>query len=191
MGGLGIQARLIRRPLEIVISHGLGVTGEAVGRPSGSAVKTACNAGATKDMGSIPGSGRAPACQISGGGSSYPLQHSCLGNPMGRGAWRATVRGVAESGTQLSEHEHRQESPEEQETEGEETWKEVWETQRRVACWRDPRGRPLSWALGGFPGLGGRLVEALGFPILGWGEWSVRHPDVLIIKAPFLLMLSL
>ena len=186
MGGLGVQAGLIRHPLEIVISHDLGVTGEAVGRPSGLAVKTACNAGATKDMGSILGSGRAP-----GGGSGYPLQHSCLGNPMDRGSWRATVCGVAESGMQLSEHEHRQESPEEQETEGEETWKEVWETRRRAACWRDWRGRPLSWALGGFPGLGGRLAEALGFPILGWGEWSVRHPDVLIIKAPFLLMLPL
>ena len=31
--------------------------------------------------------------------NGYPLQHSCLGNPMDRGAWRATVCGVTESGT--------------------------------------------------------------------------------------------
>ena len=40
-------------------------------------------------LGSIPGSGRSP-----GGGNGNPLQYSCLGNPMGRGAWRATVHGV-------------------------------------------------------------------------------------------------
>ena len=40
------------------------------------------------DMGSISGSGRSP-----GEGSGNPLQCSCLGNPMDRGAWRATVHG--------------------------------------------------------------------------------------------------
>ena len=49
------------------------------------------------DMGSIPGSGRSL-----GGGNGNPLQYSCLENPMDRGAWRATVYGVAESNT--SEH---------------------------------------------------------------------------------------
>ena len=39
--------------------------------------------------GLIPGSGRFP-----GGGNDNPLQYSCLGNPMDRGAWWATVRGV-------------------------------------------------------------------------------------------------
>ena len=34
-----------------------------------------------------------------GGGNGNPLQYSCLGNPTGRGAWRATVRRVAESDT--------------------------------------------------------------------------------------------
>ena len=48
--------------------------------------ESACQAG---DVGSIPGSGRSP-----GGGNSNPLQSSCPGNPMDRGAWRATVRGV-------------------------------------------------------------------------------------------------
>ena len=40
----------------------------------------------TGDTGSIPGSGRSP-----GEGNGNPLQYSCLGNPMNRGAWRATV----------------------------------------------------------------------------------------------------
>ena len=39
---------------------------------------------------SISGSGRS-----SGGGQGYPLQHSCLGNPMDRGAWRTTAHGLA------------------------------------------------------------------------------------------------
>ena len=47
-------------------------------------------------MGLILGSGRSP-----GGGNGSPLQYSCLGNPMDRGAWGATVRRVTESRTQL------------------------------------------------------------------------------------------
>ena len=42
------------------------------------------------DAGSIPGSGRSP-----GGGNGNPLQYSCLGNPMDRGALQARVHGVA------------------------------------------------------------------------------------------------
>ena len=41
-----------------------------------------------KDMDSTPGSGR------SGEGNGNPLQYSWLGNPMDRGAWRATVHGI-------------------------------------------------------------------------------------------------
>ena len=41
-------------------------------------------------MGFIPGSGRSP-----GEGHGNPLQHAYLENPMDRGAWRATVHGVA------------------------------------------------------------------------------------------------
>ena len=41
--------------------------------------------------GSIPGSGRSP-----GEGSDYPLQYSCLENPMDRGAWQARVYWVTE-----------------------------------------------------------------------------------------------
>ena len=42
------------------------------------------------DVGSIPGSGRTP-----GEGNVTPLQYSCLGNLMDRGAWWATVHGVS------------------------------------------------------------------------------------------------
>ena len=52
------------------------------------------NAGDTRDAGSIPGLGRSP-----GGGNGNPLQYSCLGNPMDRGAWQATVLEVAKSQT--------------------------------------------------------------------------------------------
>ena len=50
------------------------------------------NAGDAGNMGSIPGSGRSP-----GVGNGYPLQYSCLGNPMDREAWWATVLEVAKS----------------------------------------------------------------------------------------------
>ena len=62
------------------------------------------NAVDIRDTGSIPGMGRSP-----GGGHGNPLQYSCLENPMDRGAWRATVHGVAQSWTrlkQLSRHAH-------------------------------------------------------------------------------------
>ena len=54
-------------------------------------LSTICNTG---DPGSFPGSARSP-----GEGNGYPLQYSCLENPMDRGAWRATVRGVTKSWT--------------------------------------------------------------------------------------------
>ena len=56
--------------------------------PGGSVVKNPpANAG---DLGSIPESGKSL-----GEGNGNPLQYSCLGNLMDRGAWRATVHGVA------------------------------------------------------------------------------------------------
>ena len=63
--------------------------------PGGSDGKeSACNAG---DPGSIPGSRRSP-----GVGNGNPLQYSCLKNSTERGAWCATVQGVAKSRTRLS-----------------------------------------------------------------------------------------
>ena len=50
------------------------------------------NAGDTRDVGSIPGSGRSPR-----EGNVKPLQYSCLENSMDRGAWQVTVHGVLKS----------------------------------------------------------------------------------------------
>ena len=50
------------------------------------------SAGDAGDTGSTPGSGRSP-----GRGNDNPLQYSCLENPMGRGAWQATIHRVAKS----------------------------------------------------------------------------------------------
>jgi len=71
-----------------------------MGFPDGTMVKNppTCNAGDTGDVGSIPVLGRSP-----GEGNGNPLQYSWLGKPMNRGAWRATVHGVAKSQTQLSD----------------------------------------------------------------------------------------
>ena len=52
------------------------------------------NAGDTGDVDLIPGSKRSP-----GIGNGIPLQYSCLENPTDRGAWWATVHGVAKSQT--------------------------------------------------------------------------------------------
>ena len=67
--------------------------------PDGSVSKeSACN---VRDPSLIPEWGRSP-----GEGDGNPLQYSYLGNPMDRGAWKATVQGVAKSGTRLSTHIH-------------------------------------------------------------------------------------
>ena len=54
--------------------------------------------GDVTDVSLIPGSGRSP-----GGGHGNPLQYSCLENPMDRGAWRATDRGVSKSKIRLKQ----------------------------------------------------------------------------------------
>ena len=60
--------------------------------PGGSDCKeSTCNA---EDLGSVPGLGRFPT-----EGNGYPLQYSCLENPMDRGYWWATVHGVTKSQT--------------------------------------------------------------------------------------------
>ena len=56
--------------------------------------ESACQAGDIGDRRLIPGWEKCP-----GGGNGNPLQDSCLGDPMDRGAWWATVHGVAKSQT--------------------------------------------------------------------------------------------
>ena len=58
------------------------------------------NAGDIGDEGSIPAWGRSP-----GEGNGNPLQYSCLGNPLDRGAWWATVHGAAKE-SDMTEHTH-------------------------------------------------------------------------------------
>ena len=58
------------------------------GFPVGSVVKNP--PASVGDSGSIPESRRSP-----GEGNGYPLQYSCLGNPMDRGSWQATVHRFA------------------------------------------------------------------------------------------------
>ena len=50
----------------------------------------------TEDIGLILGSGKSP-----GEGNGNPCQYSCLGNPMDRGIWQATIHGVTKESTQL------------------------------------------------------------------------------------------
>ena len=68
---------------------------------SQAAKSPAANAGDAGDAGSVPGAGRCPA-----EGNGNPPQCSCLGNPSDRGAWWATVHGVAKSQTRLSTRTH-------------------------------------------------------------------------------------
>ena len=66
-----------------------------LGCPGGAMVKNPpATVGDSRDLSSIPGLGRSFA-----EGNGNPLQDSCLENPMDRGAWRATVHGVATSWT--------------------------------------------------------------------------------------------
>ena len=56
------------------------------------------HAGDLRDVGSIPG-----WAGSSGGGNGNPLQYSCLGNAMDRGAWQAIVYRVRKSQTRLKQ----------------------------------------------------------------------------------------
>ena len=60
--------------------------------------ESACNAGATRDSGLIPGSGRSL-----GGGHGNLLQYSCLENPMNRGTWQTIAHRVTKSQTRLKQ----------------------------------------------------------------------------------------
>ena len=59
--------------------------------------KPPANTGDSRDMGSIPGSGRSP-----GAGNGNPLQYSCLASPTDRGAWWATIKNR----TRLTDRAH-------------------------------------------------------------------------------------
>ena len=61
--------------------------------------ESTCKAGGTGDVDSIPGSGRSP-----GEGNGNPLQYSCLGKHVDRGAWWATVHRVTKSQVRLGTH---------------------------------------------------------------------------------------
>ena len=87
--------KLQRNTIQLTYRTACGVRKATSCFPGGSDGKeSAFSAG---DAGSLPGLGRSL-----GEGNDNPLQYSCLENPMDRGAWRATVRGVAKSQTQLS-----------------------------------------------------------------------------------------
>ena len=73
------------------IQYNKGFLGVTSGKES------AYSTGDAGDVGLTPGSGRSPR-----GGNGNPLQYSCLENPMGRGAWQATVHSAAKSRRQLS-----------------------------------------------------------------------------------------
>ena len=60
--------------------------------PDGSVVKNLPANARNLDL--IPGLGLSP-----GGGNGNPLQYSCMGNPMDRGAWQGTVHSVAKNWT--------------------------------------------------------------------------------------------
>ena len=60
---------------------------------------TPANAGDLRDMGSVPESGRS-----SGGRHGNPLQYSCLGNPMDRGAWRLPSIRSQSAMTEVTEY---------------------------------------------------------------------------------------
>ena len=87
---------LIRKYFGNTGFHYFLLSSHTSGFPGGSEVKA--SARNARNLGSIPGSGISP-----GEGNGNPLQYSCLKNPMDRGAWRATVHGVAKSWTRLSD----------------------------------------------------------------------------------------
>ena len=114
-GGPRPSFNTLRTPLTALVSP----VAQWVKNPSASA-------GDTRDVGSIPGSGRSP-----GAGNGNPLQYSCLENSKDRGAWWATVHGVAKSQTRLSAHT---------------TWGNCVRTQGREAppAWETSRGGRLA-----------------------------------------------
>jgi len=81
---------------EEALDKGWATTPVFLGFPGGSISKESTHD--VGDLGLIPGLGRSP-----GGGDDNPLQYSCLGNTMDRGAWGAIVHGIAKSRTPLND----------------------------------------------------------------------------------------
>ena len=99
------------------------------------------NAWDIRDEGSIPGLGRSP-----GGGHSYPLQYSCLENPMDRGAWQATVHSITQSQVWLkrvSVHSHSKDK-------------------RSLSLWPPLQRRPLEFCLPPAPWNLGQKSHSIG-----------------------------
>ena len=76
--------------IQLAVNSYLRVPNTQWGFPDDSVVKNL--PAVAEDSGLIPGLGRSP-----GEGNNNPLQFSCFGNPMDRGAWQATVHGVTKS----------------------------------------------------------------------------------------------
>ena len=95
MMGLPLGCPVVKNPPSNAGDAGLIPGQETKGFCGGlSRKECACNAG---NPGSIPGLKRS-----SGEGNGSPFQYSCLENAIDKGAWQATVHGVAKSPTQLS-----------------------------------------------------------------------------------------
>ena len=94
MRKLGIIISIVQtvklRPRKVTCDPGLVLGGARIFKPPDPVLMQVD----VRDVGLIPGSGRAP-----GEGNDNPLQYSCLGNPMDRGAWQATVHKVAQTQT--------------------------------------------------------------------------------------------
>ena len=106
--GLGEGFSPFTKPMNLALYWIYPSLREAKGSPSGSAGKEfTCSAGCTGHAGSTSGSGRSP-----GGGNGNPLAHSCLKNPMERGAWWAAIQRLVKSWTRLSLRERKDTEPE-------------------------------------------------------------------------------
>ena len=86
---------LFRKPFHFICFSGIWRTLFSCFPGGSDSIESAYNAG---DLGLISESGRSP-----GEGHGHPLQYSCLENPKDRGAWWATVQGVAKSWTWLND----------------------------------------------------------------------------------------
>ena len=82
--------KLMVKPINLIFTHIFLLISFSevweVSLPGGTMENPPANAEVIRDTGSIPGLGRSP-----GEGNGNPLQYSCLGNSMDRGAWWATV----------------------------------------------------------------------------------------------------